>query len=119
MCSIIPNGLSNTSKQPSAYQFLMLMRGYSLCRPGKHATAYSTCECSGSTCEYTDSNTQVACDEGYTIQVLNLHFFLLPTLKDASKEYSVQKHHVECAVLPFTALHMHCWLLYEDASKEV
>ncbi|DBB04188.1 hypothetical protein WJX77_010421 [Trebouxia sp. C0004] len=36
--------------------------------PGKHATGYSTCECSGSTCEYTDSNTQVACDEGYTIQ---------------------------------------------------
>ncbi len=63
-----------------------------LCRPGKHATGYSTCECSGSTCEYTDSNTQVACDEGFTLQVLML-LFLSPTPKDAFQEYGVQEHH--------------------------
>ena len=36
---------------------------------------------------------QVACDEGYTIQVMMLYLFLSPTLKDAFKEHGVQEHH--------------------------
>ena len=57
----------------------------------------------------------MACDEGYTIQVLMLQLFMSPTLKMHSKSMVCKS----IAVLPLTALHMHCQLLYEAVSKEV